>query len=80
MATSVKINGIEVPCENFIQSNIAVVDDKLVYEAADMMYHLIVMLTSKGLRIEDIAEELQKRHDPNWDSKRRQAKAAGQMK
>jgi hypothetical protein len=32
MATSVKINGIEVPCENFIQSNIAVVDDKLVYE------------------------------------------------
>lgn len=55
-------------------------DDKLVYEAADMMYHLIVMLTSKGLRIEDIAEELQKRHDPNWDSKRRQAKAAGQMK
>lgn len=32
MTTSVKINGIEVPCENFIQSNIAVVDDKLVYE------------------------------------------------
>lgn len=32
MTTSVKINGIEVPCENFIQSKIAVVDDKLVYE------------------------------------------------
>ena len=53
--------------------------EKLVYEAADMIYHLIVMLTSKGMRIEDIATELQKRHDPNWDKKRREAKAKGQM-
>jgi phosphoribosyl-ATP pyrophosphohydrolase/phosphoribosyl-AMP cyclohydrolase len=52
---------------------------KLVYEASDMIYHLIVLLTSKGLRIEDVAEELQKRHDPNWDKKRRAAKAAGEM-
>ncbi len=37
-------------------------DDRLVYEAADMLYHLIVMLTSKGLSIEDLATELQKRH------------------
>ena len=41
-------------------------NDKLVYEASDMFYHLIVLLTSKGLRIEDIAKELQVRHDPNW--------------
>jgi phosphoribosyl-ATP pyrophosphohydrolase/phosphoribosyl-AMP cyclohydrolase len=41
--------------------------EKLVYEASDMIYHLIVLLTSKGLRIEDVAAELQKRHDPNWD-------------
>jgi phosphoribosyl-ATP pyrophosphohydrolase/phosphoribosyl-AMP cyclohydrolase len=53
--------------------------DKLVYEVSDMVYHLIVLLTSKGLRIEDIAAELQKRHDPNWDQKRRKAKAAGTM-
>lgn len=53
--------------------------EKLVYEASDMIYHLIVLLTSKGLRIEDVAAELQKRHDPNWDKKRRAAKAAGQM-
>ena len=53
--------------------------DKLVYEASDMIYHLIVLLTSKGLRIEDVAAELQKRHDPNWDKKRRAAKAAGTM-
>ena len=52
---------------------------KLVYEASDMIYHLIVLLTSKGLRIEDVAAELQKRHDPNWDKKRRAAKAAGTM-
>ena len=54
-------------------------NDKLVYEASDMLYHLIVLLTSKGLRIEDVAAELQKRHDPNWDKKRRTAKAAGEM-
>jgi phosphoribosyl-ATP pyrophosphohydrolase/phosphoribosyl-AMP cyclohydrolase len=54
--------------------------EKLVYEASDMIYHLIVLLTSKGLRIEDIAAELQKRHDPNWDKKRREAKAKGKMK
>lgn len=41
-------------------------DERLVYEASDMFYHLIVLLTSKGLRIEDIAKELQVRHDPNW--------------
>ena len=54
-------------------------NDKLIYEASDMLYHLLVLLTSKGLRIEDIAQELQKRHDPNWDAKRRVAKAAGKM-
>ena len=39
---------------------------RLIYEGADMIYHLIVLLTSKGLRIEDLAKELQIRHDPNW--------------
>ncbi|SFF98959.1 phosphoribosyl-ATP pyrophosphatase /phosphoribosyl-AMP cyclohydrolase [Prevotella sp. KH2C16] len=50
-------------------------NEKLVYEAADMMYHLIVLLTSKNLRIEDIATELQRRHNPNWDKKRREEKS-----
>ena len=54
--------------------------DHLVYEASDMLYHLIVLLTSKGLRIEQVADELHKRHDPNWDKQRREAKAAGKMK
>ena len=48
-----------------------------IYEAGDMLYHLLVLLTAKGLRIEDIALELQRRHDPQWDAQRRQAKAAG---
>ena len=39
---------------------------RLIYEGADMIYHLIVLLTSKGLRIEDLAKELQVRHGPNW--------------
>jgi phosphoribosyl-ATP pyrophosphohydrolase/phosphoribosyl-AMP cyclohydrolase len=50
-------------------------NEKLIYEASDMIYHLIVLLTSKGLRIEDIAKELQMRHDPEWDSKRRLSKS-----
>lgn len=50
-------------------------DDKLIYEAGDMIYHLLVMLTARGLRIEDIAEELRRRHDPQWDKKRREEKA-----
>lgn len=41
-------------------------NERLIYEASDMFYHLIVLLTSKGLRIEDIAKELQVRHYPNW--------------
>lgn len=41
-------------------------NERLIYEGSDMLYHLIVLLTSKGLRIEQLAKELQVRHDPNW--------------
>jgi len=54
--------------------------EHLVYEASDLLYHLLVLLTEKGLRIEDVARELQQRHAPSWDKKRREAKAAGRMK
>jgi len=37
-------------------------DDRFIYEASDLIYHLIVLLTSKGYRIEDLARELKKRH------------------
>jgi phosphoribosyl-ATP pyrophosphohydrolase/phosphoribosyl-AMP cyclohydrolase len=52
----------------------------LAYEASDLIYHLIVLLTQKGMRIEDIAAELAKRHTPNWDVARRKAKAEGSIK
>lgn len=54
--------------------------EHLIYEASDLLYHLIVLLAEKGMRIEDIATELHKRHDPDWDRKRREAKANGTMK
>ena len=37
-------------------------DKRLLYEASDLVYHLIVLLSHKGYRIEDIARELKKRH------------------
>lgn len=41
-------------------------DDRLLYEGSDLLYHLIVLLTSKGYRIEDLCRELKERHQPNW--------------
>lgn len=41
-------------------------NERLVYEGSDMLYHLIVLLTAKGLRIEDLASELLERHNPGW--------------
>ena len=41
-------------------------DERLIYEISDMFYHLIVLLTSKGLRIEDVVSELECRHNPGW--------------
>ncbi len=49
--------------------------ENLIYEGSDLLYHLIVLLTGKGLRIEDLVTELAKRHDPEWDKKRRIAKS-----
>lgn len=38
-------------------------DERLLYEASDLVYHLIVLLSHKGYRLEDIARELKKRHN-----------------
>ena len=37
-------------------------DEGFIYEASDLLYHLIVLLTSKGYRIDDLVNELKKRH------------------
>ena len=45
---------------------LVITNERLIYEGSDMLYHLIVLLTSKGLRIEDMAAELMERHNPGW--------------
>lgn len=42
-------------------------DERLIYEGADLLYHLIVLLTYKGYRIEDLARELKERHSATWE-------------
>jgi len=37
-------------------------DENFIYEAGDLLFQLIVLLTHKGYRIEDIVSELKKRH------------------
>ena len=37
-------------------------DENFLYEGADLLYHLIVLLSHKGYRIEDLAHELKRRH------------------
>ena len=61
MAQKVGEEALEAVIEAVANNN-----ERLVYEASDMLYHLIVLLTSKGLTIEDLAAELAERHAPNW--------------
>ena len=37
-------------------------EEGFLYEASDLVYHLIVLLSSKGYRLEDLSNELKKRH------------------
>lgn len=37
-------------------------DDGFIYEASDLIYHLIVLMASKGMRIDELGAELKKRH------------------
>lgn len=37
-------------------------DENFIYEAGDLLYHLIVLLTHKGFRLDDVVGELKKRH------------------
>jgi phosphoribosyl-AMP cyclohydrolase / phosphoribosyl-ATP pyrophosphohydrolase len=37
-------------------------DENFIYEAGDLLYHLIVLLSHKGYRIGDVVQELKKRH------------------
>jgi phosphoribosyl-ATP pyrophosphohydrolase/phosphoribosyl-AMP cyclohydrolase len=37
-------------------------NENFIYEAGDLLYHLIVLLTHKGYRLDDVVSELKKRH------------------
>jgi phosphoribosyl-ATP pyrophosphohydrolase/phosphoribosyl-AMP cyclohydrolase len=37
-------------------------DEGFLYEASDLIFHLIVLLTSKGYSLDDLGRELKKRH------------------
>ena len=37
--------------------------DELVYESADLIYHLIVLLQNQGITIDQIVDELATRHN-----------------
>lgn len=51
--------------EEAVELIIEAKDDKtdlLLNETADLLYHIMVLLTAKGLRIEDVVNILRKRH------------------
>ena len=50
MAQKVGEEALELVIEATNGSN-----ERMIYEGSDMLYHLIVLLTIKGLRIEDLA-------------------------
>ena len=35
----------------------------LIYESADLIYHLLVLLANEGIKLEEIIKELNKRHN-----------------
>ena len=61
MAQKVGEEAVEIVIEACNGTN-----ERLIYEGSDLLYHLIVLLTSKGYRIEDLARELKERHSANW--------------
>ncbi len=38
--------------------------EELKYEASDLLFHLMMLLTGEGMKLEDLVSELKKRHKP----------------
>jgi phosphoribosyl-ATP pyrophosphohydrolase/phosphoribosyl-AMP cyclohydrolase len=57
MAQKVGEEGVEVALAAIGES-----DEKLVAESADLLFHLMVLLRSKNLQLEDVVKELAARH------------------
>jgi phosphoribosyl-ATP pyrophosphohydrolase len=45
------------------------VNQRLIEEISDLFYHTLVLLSSRGLRLEDIEKELTRRHSPNLNER-----------
>ncbi len=39
--------------------------EELTYEAADLLFHLMMLLIGEGMKLEDLVAELKKRHKPD---------------
>ena len=57
IAQKVGEEGLEVALAAVAES-----EDKLVAESADLLYHLLLLLKSRGLRLEQVVAELESRH------------------
>ena len=57
MAQKVGEEGLEVALAAVTET-----DDKLIAESADLIYHLLLLLASRGLRLERVVGELKSRH------------------
>ncbi len=57
IAQKVGEEGLEVAL-----AGVAETDDKVISESADLLYHLLVLLKSRGLPLEKVVAELASRH------------------
>jgi len=57
MAQKVGEEGTEVVVAALSQEN-----ERLIEEIADLTYHVMVLMTARGVTLEDVAAELEKRH------------------
>jgi len=57
MAQKVGEEGTEVVVAALSQEN-----GRLIEEIADLTYHVMVLMTAKGVTLDDVARELEKRH------------------
>lgn len=57
IAQKVGEEGVETALEG-----VAGPDDKLAEEAADLLYHLLVLLRARGMKLEDVTDVLRTRH------------------
>ena len=57
MAQKVGEEGTEVVVAALSQEN-----ERLIEEIADLTYHVMVLMAAKGVTLEDVAGELEKRH------------------